>query len=139
CCQGCQLRFRCSHVVLQLRKNVDGKRRARDDRFWLDDVQQNDFASELFGKSQRVLKRVFRHVRKINRHENFFETQNLRDHFDGVRGLDALSCCVHLLQFYPQTKTRSAALAESCAFFATAYKQRRSPVRRWGPNKYLDL
>src|SRR4029453_18652893 len=65
----------------QLRKNVEGKRRARDGRFWLDDVQQNDFASELFGKSQRVVKRVFRHVRKINRHENFFEIQNPRDHF----------------------------------------------------------
>ena len=93
--RACQLRFRCSHVVLQLRKNVDGKRRARDDRFWLDDVQQNDFASELFGKSQRVLKRVFRHVRKINRHENFFEIQNLRHQFHHLFGFHNLSFHMH--------------------------------------------
>jgi hypothetical protein len=43
--------------------------------------------------------------------------EDLRDQFDGVRGLNALSCCFHLFQFSPQTKTRFAALAESCAFF----------------------
>jgi hypothetical protein len=46
--------------------------------------------------------------------------EDLRDQFDGVRRFDALSCGFHRPNFHSSNKTRSAALAELCAFFVVS-------------------
>ena len=56
-CEQCQLCFCCGCIFLGLRKNIDGKGRAGNGLYWLDDVQQNDVAAELLGELQRILKR----------------------------------------------------------------------------------
>ena len=98
-CKACQLCFGCTRVFLRLRKNVHGKRRARDRRLWFNDVQQNDLAAEPFRKSQCELKSLFGHWGKIDWHENFFEIQNCREAFYDLSGFNQLS--FHLQRFLP--------------------------------------
>ena len=63
----------------------------------LDNVKQNNFAIELLRKSQCVMKRLFRGLGEIDRHENFLETQNLWDQINDTLGFHKLS--FHLPEF----------------------------------------
>jgi hypothetical protein len=65
--------------------------------------------------------------------------KDLRDQVDGVRGSDVLSCGFHMFEFQSSNKNAlRSSCGMVCAFFATAYKERRSPIRPPGANKFPD-
>ena len=68
-------------------------------------------ATELLSESQRIFKCFLRCLGEIGRDQNFFQTEDLRNQFDGIRGLDRLSCGVHTFNLYPLNKN---ALRSSC-------------------------
>ena len=55
-------------------------------------------------ESQRILNCFLRCLGEIGRDQNFFQTEDLRNQFDGVRGLDTLSCGFHTFDLYPLYK-----------------------------------
>jgi len=59
-------------------------------------MKQDDLGAELFGNSQRVLKRLRGGLREINRHEDPLQMQNLRNEFNSIIGFDKLSLSFHM-------------------------------------------
>ena len=123
CTIGVRLQRECCQVSLGHRELVfirewfDANRRTDHGSRRLDHVQQSDLATKLFGESQRILNCFLRCLGEIGGDQNFFQMKDLRYQFDGLRGFYALNCGFHSPTFSCRTKTRSAAFAESCAFF----------------------